>query len=43
MTALQKVGRNKVRAAQLLGISRMMLHDRIEKYGIKTGVIVQKI
>jgi two-component system nitrogen regulation response regulator GlnG len=42
VTALRKAGGNQVRAAQLLGISRTMLHDRIEKYGIKTDVIVQK-
>jgi DNA-binding NtrC family response regulator len=42
IAALRKVGGNQVRAAQLLGISRVMLHDRIEKYGIKTEVIVQK-
>ncbi len=42
MAALQKTGGNQVRAAKLLGISRMMLHDRIEKYGIKTEVIVQE-
>lgn len=39
--ALRKTGGNQVRAAQLLGISRVMLHDRIEKYGIKTEVIIQ--
>jgi len=33
--ALKKVGGNQVKAAQRLGISRVMLHDRIEKYGIK--------
>jgi DNA-binding NtrC family response regulator len=42
VSALRKVGGNQVRAAQMLGISRTMLHDRIEKYGIKTEVIVQK-
>lgn len=41
IVALKKFGGNQVRAAQLLGISRVMLHDRIEKYGIKTEVIVQ--
>jgi two-component system nitrogen regulation response regulator GlnG len=43
IAALQKSGGNQVRAAQLLGISRVMLHDRIDKYGIKTEVIVQKV
>jgi DNA-binding NtrC family response regulator len=41
VSALKKVGGNQVKAAQLLGISRVMLHDRIEKYGIKTEMIVQ--
>ncbi len=43
IAALQKENGNQVRAAQLLGISRVMLHDRIEKYGIKTEVVVQKL
>jgi transcriptional regulator with GAF, ATPase, and Fis domain len=43
IAALRKEGGNQVRAAQLLGISRVMLHDRIEKFGIKTEVIVQKL
>jgi nitrogen regulation protein NR(I) len=43
IAALQKAGGNQVRAAQLLGISRVMLHDRIEKYGIKTEVFIQKM
>jgi nitrogen regulation protein NR(I) len=43
VAALKKAGGNQVRAAQLLGISRVMHHDRIEKYGIKTEVIVQKV
>ncbi len=30
--ALAKTGRNQVRAAKLLGISRVMLHDRIDKF-----------
>ncbi len=42
IAALRKEGGNQVRAAQLLGISRVMLHDRIEKYGIKTEVLIQK-
>ncbi|MCK6560879.1 sigma-54-dependent Fis family transcriptional regulator [candidate division KSB1 bacterium] len=42
LAAMQKAGGNQVRAAQLLGISRVMLHDRIERYGIKSEVIVQK-
>jgi DNA-binding NtrC family response regulator len=41
VAALKKFGGNQVKAAQLLGISRVMLHDRIEKYGVKTEVIVQ--
>jgi DNA-binding NtrC family response regulator len=41
VSALRRVGGNQVKAAQLLGISRVMLHDRIEKYGIKTEMIVQ--
>lgn len=41
VAALKKAGGNQVKAAQLLGISRVMLHDRIEKYGIKTEIIVQ--
>ncbi len=42
VSALRKVGGNQVKAAQLLGISRVMLHDRLEKYGIKTETIVQQ-
>jgi DNA-binding NtrC family response regulator len=30
--ALAQTGRNQVKAAKLLGISRVMLHERIEKY-----------
>ncbi|MGH7453868.1 MAG: sigma 54-interacting transcriptional regulator, partial [bacterium] len=43
IAAMQKAGGNQVRAAQLLGISRVMLHDRIEKYDIKTELIIQKL
>lgn len=41
VAALKEVGGNQVRAAQLLGISRVMLHDRIEKFDIKTETVVQ--
>lgn len=33
--ALIKTGGNQVKAAKILGISRVMLHERIEKYGLK--------
>jgi two-component system response regulator AtoC len=33
--ALNKAGWNQVNAAKLLGVSRVMLHDRIEKFGLK--------
>ncbi|MBN1351880.1 sigma-54-dependent Fis family transcriptional regulator [candidate division KSB1 bacterium] len=42
IAALKSVKGNQVRAAQLLGISRVMLHDRIQKYSIKTDVIIQE-
>ena len=32
--ALNKSGKNQVKAAKLLGISRVMLHERMEKFGI---------
>lgn len=32
---LQKTGGNQVKASKMLGISRMMLRNRIDKYGIK--------
>jgi DNA-binding NtrC family response regulator len=40
VAVLRHVRGNQVHAARLLGISRVMLHDRIKKYGIKTGVVV---
>jgi two-component system nitrogen regulation response regulator GlnG len=33
--ALTKTGWNQVNTAKLLGVSRVMLHDRIEKFGLK--------
>ncbi len=33
--ALAKTGGNQLKAAKMLGISRVMLHERIEKYGLK--------
>lgn len=33
--ALSKTNGNQVQAAKLLGVSRVMLHERIEKYGLK--------
>jgi DNA-binding NtrC family response regulator len=35
--AMKKTEGNQVQAAKLLGISRVMLHERIEKYGIVKG------
>jgi nitrogen regulation protein NR(I) len=40
VAVLRHVRGNQVHAARLLGISRVMLHDRIKKYGIKTDVVV---
>jgi DNA-binding NtrC family response regulator len=40
IATLKWVRGNRVHAARLLGISRDMLHDRIQKYGIKTDVFV---
>jgi DNA-binding NtrC family response regulator len=40
VSVLRKVGGNQVRAAALLGISRVMLHDRIKRYGIRTETVV---
>jgi nitrogen regulation protein NR(I) len=40
IAALKKANGNQVQAAQLLGISRVMLHKRIEKFNIKTDVVV---
>ncbi len=40
IAALKKANGNQAQAAQLLGISRVMLHQRIEKFNIKTDVIV---
>lgn len=33
---LELTGGNQVKAAKMLGISRVMLHERIEKYGLST-------
>lgn len=33
--ALEKTKNNQLRAARILGISRVMLHERIEKFGLK--------
>lgn len=33
--ALQKTGWNQAKAARLLGISRVMIHERMEKYGLE--------
>lgn len=38
---LQKTGGNQVKASKMLGISRMMLRNRIEKYGIKVETKVK--
>jgi two-component system nitrogen regulation response regulator GlnG len=35
--ALSKTNWNQVQAAKILGISRVMLHERIEKYNLKDG------
>jgi DNA-binding NtrC family response regulator len=40
VAVLRHVRGNQVHAARLLGISRVMLHDRIKKYGIKTDVVI---
>ena len=37
---LRRVRGNQVHAARLLGISRVMLHDRIKKYGLKTEISI---
>ncbi len=39
---LRETGGNQVKASKILGISRVMLHQRIEKYGIKNEVIIMK-
>jgi DNA-binding NtrC family response regulator len=40
VAALRQVRGNQVLAARLLGISRVMLHDRIKRYGIKTEIFI---
>lgn len=42
LAALRKMNGNQVKTAKLLGISRVMLHDRIEKYGLKTERIIKE-
>ncbi len=42
LAALQAMEGNQVKTAKLLGISRVMLHDRIEKYGIKSKTIIKE-
>ena len=37
---LRRVRGNQVHAARLLGISRVMLHDRIKRYGLKTEISI---
>jgi nitrogen regulation protein NR(I) len=39
--ALRETGGNQVQAAKILGISRVMLHDRIVKFQIKNDIIIQ--
>jgi DNA-binding NtrC family response regulator len=34
-TTLEKVGWNKYRAAQILGVARSTLYSKIQKYGLK--------
>jgi len=41
IAALNKEKGNQVKAARLLGISRMMLHERIQRYQIKTEVHIE--
>jgi DNA-binding protein Fis len=38
---LTETGGNQVKTAKILGISRVMLSDRIEKYGIKSKISFQ--
>ena len=35
--AISKTNGNQVKAAKILGISRVMLHERLEKFGLKEG------
>ncbi|MGD9898518.1 MAG: sigma-54-dependent transcriptional regulator [Calditrichaceae bacterium] len=42
LQVLRETSGNQVRASKILGISRVMLHQRIEKYGIKNEVIIMK-
>jgi transcriptional regulator of acetoin/glycerol metabolism len=38
--ALQKTGSNQSRAAELLGISRVTVYNRMKRYGINTSRVV---
>jgi DNA-binding NtrC family response regulator len=40
---LKKESGNQVRAAQFLGISRVMLHERMERYGITTNTVIEEM
>lgn len=42
LQVLQNTGGNQVQATKILGISRTMLRDRIEKYGIKVETTIRK-
>lgn len=40
---LTETNGNQVQAARILGISRMMLRDRIKKYNIKKEIVIKKL